>query len=81
MHKVQVGIVLDRTLFLHLAGRSITIEDIDAADPVTYASCKRILEMRASDIDDLSLTFSRDVHTLGSNIFRGCSYLRVSKDN
>ncbi|PNT64825.1 hypothetical protein BRADI_4g33532v3 [Brachypodium distachyon] len=53
MHKVQVGIVLDRTLFLHLAGRSITIEDIDAADPVTYASCKRILEMRASDIDDL----------------------------
>jgi E3 ubiquitin-protein ligase NEDD4 len=66
MHKVQVGIVLDRTLFLHLAGRSITLEDIAAADPVTYASCKRILEMGAADIDDLTLTFSRDVHTLGS---------------
>nr|CAJ26384.1 polyubiquitin-like protein [Brachypodium sylvaticum] len=66
MHKVQVGIVLDRTLFLHLAGRSITLEDIAAADPVTYASCKRILEMGATDIDELTLTFSRDVHTLGS---------------
>uniref|UniRef100_A0ACD5XV35 Uncharacterized protein n=1 Tax=Avena sativa TaxID=4498 RepID=A0ACD5XV35_AVESA len=66
MHKVQVGIVLDRTLFLHLAGRSITLEDIAAADPFTYASCKRILEMGAADIDDLTLTFSRDVHTLGS---------------
>lgn len=66
MHKVQVGIVLDRTLFLHLAGRTITLEDIAAADPVTYASCKRILEMGAADIDDLTLTFSRDVHTLGS---------------
>ncbi|KAE8777369.1 E3 ubiquitin-protein ligase UPL5 [Hordeum vulgare] len=66
MHKVQVGIVLDRTLFLYLAGRSITLEDISAADPFTYASCKRILEMGAAEIDDLTLTFSRDIHTLGS---------------
>uniref|UniRef100_A0A0E0ETE3 HECT-type E3 ubiquitin transferase n=1 Tax=Oryza meridionalis TaxID=40149 RepID=A0A0E0ETE3_9ORYZ len=34
MHRVQVGITLDRTLFLHLAGRSIKLEDISAADPV-----------------------------------------------
>ncbi|KAF7105419.1 hypothetical protein CFC21_106234 [Triticum aestivum] len=43
MHKVQVGIVLDRTLFLHLAGRSITLEDIATADPITYASYVHIL--------------------------------------
>ncbi|XBH70759.1 hypothetical protein VPH35_098353 [Triticum aestivum] len=35
-------------------------------NPFTYASCKRILEMGAAEIDDLTLTFSRDVHTLGS---------------
>ncbi|CAN6167420.1 unnamed protein product [Urochloa humidicola] len=64
MHKVQVGIVLDRTLFLHLAGRSITLEDISVADPVKYASCKRILEMNAAEIDDLYLTFSRGAHEL-----------------
>ena len=66
MHKVQVGIVLDRTLFLHLAGRSITLEDISVADPVKYASCKRILEMNAAEIDDLYLTFSRGAHELGT---------------
>ncbi|KAL6655355.1 hypothetical protein ACP70R_006181 [Stipagrostis hirtigluma subsp. patula] len=66
MHKVQVGVVLDRTLFLHLAGRSITLEDIAVADPVKYASCKRILEMDAAEIDDLYLTFSRGDHELGS---------------
>ncbi|KAL6844787.1 hypothetical protein ACP4OV_025446 [Aristida adscensionis] len=66
MHKVQVGIVLDRTLFLHLAGKSITLEDIAVADPVKYASCKRILEMDAAEIDGLYLTFSREDHELGS---------------
>ncbi|XP_062200013.1 E3 ubiquitin-protein ligase UPL5-like [Phragmites australis] len=66
MHKVQVGVVLDRTLFLHLAGRNITLEDIAVADPVKYASCKRILEMDAAEIDDLYLTFSRGDHQLGS---------------
>ncbi|KAG2635787.1 hypothetical protein PVAP13_2NG387200 [Panicum virgatum] len=66
MHKVQVGIVLDRTLFLHLAGRSITLEDISVADPVKYASFKRILEMNAAEIDDLYLTFSRGAHELGT---------------
>ncbi|KAJ1290160.1 hypothetical protein BS78_02G222000 [Paspalum vaginatum] len=66
MHKVQVGVVLDRTLFLHLAGRSITLEDISVADPVKYASCKRILEMDAAEIDNLYLTFSRGAHELGA---------------
>ncbi|KAL5205418.1 hypothetical protein ABZP36_033627 [Zizania latifolia] len=66
MHRVQVGITLDRTVFLHLAGRSITLEDISVADPITYASCKRILEMDAAVVDGLELTFSRDVHELGS---------------
>ncbi|KAG8049803.1 hypothetical protein GUJ93_ZPchr0009g1969 [Zizania palustris] len=66
MHRVQVGITLDRTVFLHLAGRSITLEDISVADPITYASCKRILEMDAAVVDGLELTFSRDVHVLGS---------------
>ncbi|TVU09996.1 hypothetical protein EJB05_43512 [Eragrostis curvula] len=66
MHKVQVGVMLDRTLFLHLAGRSITLEDIAVADPVKYASCKKILEMDAAEIDGLYLTFSRGDHQLGS---------------
>ncbi|PWZ14354.1 E3 ubiquitin-protein ligase UPL5 [Zea mays] len=66
MHKVQVGVVLDRTLFLHLAGRSITLEDISVADPVKYASCKKILEMDAAEIDNLYLTFSRGAHELGT---------------
>lgn len=66
MHKVQVGVVLDRTLFLHLAGKSITLEDISVADPVKYASCKRILEMDAAEIDSLYLTFSRGAHELGA---------------
>jgi hypothetical protein len=66
MHKVQVGVVLDRTLFLHLAGRSITLEDISVADPVKYASCKKILEMDAAEIDSLYLTFSRGAHELGT---------------
>ncbi|GJM98441.1 hypothetical protein PR202_ga15455 [Eleusine coracana subsp. coracana] len=66
MHRVQVGVVLDRTLFLHLAGRSITLEDIAVADPVKYASCKKILEMDAAEIDNLYLTFSRGDHQLGS---------------
>jgi hypothetical protein len=66
MHKVQVGVVLDCTLFLHLAGRSITLEDIAVADPVKYSSCKKILEMDATEIDSLYLTFSREDHQLGS---------------
>ncbi|CAD6224446.1 unnamed protein product [Miscanthus lutarioriparius] len=66
MHKVQVGVVLDRTLFLHLAERSITLEDISVADPVKYASCKKILEMDAAEIDSLYLTFSRGAHELGT---------------
>ncbi|KAF0931846.1 hypothetical protein E2562_005809 [Oryza meyeriana var. granulata] len=66
MHRVQVGITLDHTLFLHLAGRSIKLEDISAADPVLYKSCKKILEMDAAVVDGLELTFSRDVHELGS---------------
>jgi E3 ubiquitin-protein ligase NEDD4 len=66
MHKVQVGVVLDCTLFLHLAGRSITLEDIAVADPIKYSSCKKILEMDAAEIDSLYLTFSREDHQLGS---------------
>jgi hypothetical protein len=43
MHRVQVGVVVSRTLFLHLARINITLKDISVADTVKYASCKKIL--------------------------------------
>ncbi|KAL5658537.1 hypothetical protein ACJX0J_031700 [Zea mays] len=48
MHKVQVGVVLDRTLFLHLAGRSITLEDISVADPLIQNAGKNFLSGEAT---------------------------------
>ncbi|KAI6704136.1 hypothetical protein NL676_013272 [Syzygium grande] len=67
MHKVQVGIVLDRVFFLQLGGYSISLEDIRDADPCMYNSCKQILEMDAEfiDSDALGLTFVREVEELG----------------
>lgn len=68
MHKVQIGITFDRTFFLQLAGKPITLEDVKDADPFLYASCKWILDMDPAlvDSDALGLTFSRDVEVLGS---------------
>lgn len=69
MHKVQVGIVLDRVFFQQLAGNFlISLEDIQDADPCLYSSCKQILEMDAEfiDSDALGLTFVREVEELGS---------------
>lgn len=68
MHKVQVGIVFDRVFFLQLAGRSISLEDIQDADPCLYMSCKQILEMEVEllDSDVLGLTFVRDIEELGT---------------
>lgn len=68
MHKVQVGIVLDRVFFLQLSGRHISMEDIRDADPFIYSSCKQILEMDADfvDSDGLGLTFSTEVEELGT---------------
>ncbi|KAJ7946380.1 E3 ubiquitin-protein ligase UPL5 [Quillaja saponaria] len=67
MHKVQVGVVLDRVFFSQLAGKNISLEDIREADPWLYSSCKQILEMDAEDIDSdaLGLTFVREVEELG----------------
>ncbi|KAL1358624.1 hypothetical protein AAHE18_04G047400 [Arachis hypogaea] len=67
MHKVQVGIVFDRLFFKQLAGKCVTLEDIQAADPYLYSSCKQILEMDADfiDSDALGLTFVREVDELG----------------
>ncbi|XP_057415534.1 E3 ubiquitin-protein ligase UPL5-like [Lotus japonicus] len=67
MHKVQVGIVLDRVFFLQLAGKHITLEDVKDADPFLYSSCKQILEMDSDfiDSDALGLTFVREVEELG----------------
>ncbi|GAU14697.1 hypothetical protein TSUD_203460 [Trifolium subterraneum] len=67
MHKVQVGIVFDRTFFLQLAGNPITLEDIRDADPDLYKSCKQILDMDSDfiDSDALGLTFVREVEELG----------------
>lgn len=68
MHKVQVGIVLDRVFFLQLAGMHISLEDIRDADPCLYRSCKQILQMDAEfiDSDALGLTFVQEVEELGS---------------
>ncbi|GJN15807.1 hypothetical protein PR202_gb02749 [Eleusine coracana subsp. coracana] len=68
MHRIPVGVLFDRTLFLQLANRSITLDDIMDADPSLYASCKKILEMDSSLLDSntLGLTFVREVELLGS---------------
>nr|CAD1831242.1 unnamed protein product [Ananas comosus var. bracteatus] len=68
MHEVQIGITFDRTFFLQLAGKPITLEDVKDADPFLYLSCKWILDMDPDlvDSDALGLTFSRDVEVVGS---------------
>ncbi|KAI3795752.1 hypothetical protein L1987_38409 [Smallanthus sonchifolius] len=68
MHKVQVGIMFDRTFFLQLAGMNISLEDIKDADPYFYSSCKQILDMDPIivDQDALGLTFVHEVEELGS---------------
>lgn len=48
MHRVQVGIVFDNVFFLQLT--RIKSEDIRAADPYLYSSCKQILDMDAGSI-------------------------------
>lgn len=68
MHKIQVGFVLDRAFFLQLAGNTISLEDIQDADPFLYNSCKQILEMDGElvDQDTLGLTFVCEIEELGS---------------
>ncbi|KAL3357191.1 hypothetical protein AABB24_017734 [Solanum stoloniferum] len=68
MHKVQIGVVFDRTFFLQLAGKDITLEDVRDADPPFYKSCKEILEMDPEmvDGDNLGLRFICDIESMGS---------------
>ncbi|CAO2842440.1 unnamed protein product [Amaranthus hypochondriacus] len=68
MHKIQVGVSLDRIFFLQLAGRRVTMEDIRDADPCIYISCKQILDMDAEfvDSDALALTFATEIVDLGT---------------
>ncbi|KAK9706327.1 hypothetical protein RND81_07G116800 [Saponaria officinalis] len=68
MHKIQIGVVLDRVFFLQLAGQCVSVEDIKTADPCIYNSCKQILEMDPEfvDSDGLGLTFVTEVDELGS---------------
>ncbi|XP_074381119.1 E3 ubiquitin-protein ligase UPL5-like [Apium graveolens] len=75
IHKVQVGVVFDRALFLQLAGRGVSLEDIRDADPILYSSCKNILEMDPEivDQDALSLTYAVETCNLGSrNVVELC---------
>ncbi|XP_078445973.1 ubiquitin protein ligase 5 [Wolffia australiana] len=67
MHGIQIGIVLDRTFYLQLAGRPISLDDVQDADPFLHSSCKKILEMDAEllDSDVLGLTFVREIERLG----------------
>ncbi|XP_026451608.1 E3 ubiquitin-protein ligase UPL5-like [Papaver somniferum] len=68
VYKVQVGILFDRTFFLQLAGKTVSLEDVRDADPLFYSSCKKILEMDTEllDSDALGLTFVREIEKLGS---------------
>nr|XP_043611115.1 E3 ubiquitin-protein ligase UPL5-like [Erigeron canadensis] len=68
MHKMQVGIVFDRTFFLQLAGVDISLDDVKDADPYLYSSCKQILDMDpcAVDEDTLGLSFVWEFEELGS---------------
>ncbi|KAI3875732.1 hypothetical protein MKW92_030954 [Papaver armeniacum] len=68
MHRVQVGIAFDHVFFLQLAGKEISLEDIQCADPIMFRSCKKILEMDADfvDSDAMGLTFVREIEEFGS---------------
>ncbi|KAG0457645.1 hypothetical protein HPP92_022802 [Vanilla planifolia] len=68
-HGVQVGITFDHVFFLQLAGKSVTLEDIQDADPCLYMSCRKILEMdeETLDSDALGLTFVREIESLGTH--------------
>ncbi|XP_010529476.1 PREDICTED: E3 ubiquitin-protein ligase UPL5-like [Tarenaya hassleriana] len=75
MHKVQVGVLLDRVFFVQLAGMQVSLEDIKDADPVLYRGCKNILGMDPEDVDSdiLGLTFAREVEELGKrNVVELC---------
>lgn len=68
MHRVQIGIVFDRSFVLQLAGDSVSLEDLQDADPYLYSSCKQILEMDAEAVDQdaLGLTFVDETEELGA---------------
>lgn len=68
MHEIPVGVLFDRTLFLQLADRPVTLDDIVDTDPSMHDSCKKILEMDPClvDSDALGLTFVREVDLLGA---------------
>ncbi|XP_071707108.1 E3 ubiquitin-protein ligase UPL5-like [Rutidosis leptorrhynchoides] len=67
MHKLQVGITLDRSFFVQLVGANVSLEDIKDADPYLYNSCKKILEMDpiVVDQDVLGLTFVHEIEEFG----------------
>ncbi|KAI0519551.1 hypothetical protein KFK09_007001 [Dendrobium nobile] len=69
MHKIQIGITFDRAFFLQLSGKTITLEDIQDADPFLYMSCKKILWMDDDilDSDVLGLTFVREIEAHDSH--------------
>ncbi|XP_004974835.3 E3 ubiquitin-protein ligase UPL5-like [Setaria italica] len=86
-HKIHVGVLFDRTLFLQLAGRPITLDDIADPDPSLHASCKKILEMDPTlvDSDVLGLRFIREVDVLGlrtvTELFPGGKDTSVNSEN
>ena len=86
-HKIHAGVFFDRTLFLQLAGRPITLDDIADTDPSLHASCKKILEMDSSLVDSniLELTFVREDEVLGSRVvielFPGGKDIAVTSEN
>ncbi|XP_065869740.1 E3 ubiquitin-protein ligase UPL5-like [Euphorbia lathyris] len=59
IYKVRVGFVFDRVFFLQLAGKDISLDDIQDADPCLYRKCKDMLKMNSESIDSeaLKLTF------------------------
>lgn len=67
MYELQVGILFDRVFFLQLAGKEVSLEDIQDTDPFLYRSCKQILEMdpETFDQDVLGLTFVHEIEEFG----------------
>ena len=84
---MHAGVFFDKTLFLQLAGRPITLDDIADTDPSLHASCKKILEMDSSLVDSniLELTFVREDEVLGSRVvielFPGGKDIAVTSEN
>lgn len=58
IHNIQVGFTLDNVLYLQLAGKEITLEDIKATAPYTYNGYNDILRSSRSELTETPVYYS-----------------------